>query len=56
MNLTDIQNPDFLKKMSVSELEQLAREIRSFLIQSISKTGGHLASNLVVVDLTIALH
>lgn len=56
MNLTDIQNPDFLKKMSVSELEQLAREIRSFLIQSISKTGGHLASNLGVVDLTIALH
>ena len=55
MNLTDIHNPDFLKKMSVSELEQLAREIRSFLIQSISKTGGHLASNLGVVDLTIAL-
>ena len=56
MKLTDIQNPDFLKRMKTEELEQLAAEIRSFLIQSISKTGGHLASNLGVVDLTIALH
>ena len=56
MNLSDIHNPDFLKKMSVDELEGLASDIRAFLIQSISKTGGHLASNLGVVDLTIALH
>ena len=55
-NLNNIQNPEFLKKMTVKELEQLAGEIRSFLITNISKTGGHLASNLGVVELTIALH
>ncbi|MGM9940552.1 MAG: 1-deoxy-D-xylulose-5-phosphate synthase [Bulleidia sp.] len=56
MDLTEIRNPDFLKSMSMEELEDLARDIRTFLIHSISKTGGHLASNLGVVELTIALH
>ena len=56
MDLKSIQNPEFLKSMSIDELEQLSGEIRQFLIQSISKTGGHLASNLGVVELTIALH
>ena len=56
MNLDDIQNPSFLKDLSISELNDLAEEIRTFLIESISKTGGHLASNLGVVELTIALH
>ena len=46
----------FLKILSVHDLEILASEIRTFLIQSISKTGGHLSSNLGVVELTIALH
>ncbi len=45
-----------LKSLSVKELEDLAEEIRSFLVHSVSKTGGHLASNLGVVELTIALH
>ena len=49
MNLDDIQNPSFLKDLSISELNDLAEEIRTFLIESISKTGGHLASNLGVV-------
>ncbi len=56
MNLTDIKSPSDIKGLSEKELKQLAREIRDFLIDSISKTGGHLASNLGVVELTIALH
>jgi 1-deoxy-D-xylulose-5-phosphate synthase len=56
MKLTDIQDPKFLKSLSVKEMEDLSAEIRTFLIQSISKTGGHLASNLGVVELTVALH
>ncbi|MBP3892073.1 MAG: 1-deoxy-D-xylulose-5-phosphate synthase [Solobacterium sp.] len=56
MDLTNIQDPTFLKTLSISELNELAQEIRTFLVQSISKTGGHLASNLGVVELTIALH
>ncbi len=56
MNLNEIQNPEFLKTMKVGDMYILAQEIRSFLIESISKTGGHLASNLGVVELTIALH
>ncbi len=56
MNLNDIQDPSFLKELSISELNELASDIRLFLIESIAKTGGHLASNLGVVELTIALH
>lgn len=57
MNILDqIHNPSDLKKLSESQLPQLCREIRSFLVQSVSKTGGHLASNLGVVELTVALH
>jgi 1-deoxy-D-xylulose-5-phosphate synthase len=56
MKINDIQNPDFLKNLSISELKQLSKDIRSFLIENVSKTGGHLSSNLGVVELTIALH
>ena len=56
MNLNDIHDPSFLKTMNVHEMEELAGDIREFLIQTISRTGGHLASNLGVVELTIALH
>lgn len=56
MNLTDIQSPSDIKGMSISELEDLAAEIRRFLVENIAKTGGHLASNLGVVELTIAAH
>src|SRR5690606_1577801 len=45
-----------LKSLSIDELEQLAGEIRQFLIEQLSVTGGHLAPNLGVVELTIALH
>ena len=56
MVLDKIQKPNDIKKLSDSELDILAEEIREFLIESISKTGGHLASNLGVVELTMALH
>jgi 1-deoxy-D-xylulose-5-phosphate synthase len=56
MDLTSIQNPSFLKNKSIKQLEQLSEEIREFLIQQLSETGGHIAPNLGVVELTIALH
>ena len=54
--LEKIDNPEDLKKLNISQKEQLAREIREKIIDVVSKTGGHLASNLGVVELTIALH
>ena len=45
-----------IKKLNSEELECLAGEIREFLVEKVSKTGGHLASNLGVVELTMALH
>lgn len=54
--LDRINSPDDIKKLSVTELEQLADEIRSELIDTVSRTGGHLASNLGVVELTLAIH
>ncbi|MDT8337548.1 MAG: 1-deoxy-D-xylulose-5-phosphate synthase N-terminal domain-containing protein, partial [Candidatus Izemoplasmatales bacterium] len=56
MNLLEIKDPQFLKTLSIKELNELSNEIRLFLIDQISKTGGHLSSNLGVVELTIALH
>lgn len=56
MDLKKIQDPSFLKKLSIEELNVLANDIRLFLIDSLSETGGHLSSNLGVVELTIALH
>ncbi|MCC3379714.1 1-deoxy-D-xylulose-5-phosphate synthase [Paenibacillus farraposensis] len=56
MLLPHIKQPGDLKSLSVEELVSLAEEIRSFLIEKLSVTGGHLASNLGVVELTIALH
>lgn len=52
----EFNNPKHIKKLNMSQLEQLASEIRTFLVESLSKTGGHLASNLGVVELTLALH
>jgi 1-deoxy-D-xylulose-5-phosphate synthase len=56
MRITDIDSPSQIKTLSVKQLEELARDIRSFLISSISHTGGHLSSNLGVVELTLAMH
>ena len=54
--LETINSPADVKALSLDELKQLAEEIRQFLISVISKTGGHLAPNLGVVELTLALH
>lgn len=54
--LEKINSPADLKTLSVPELEQLAGEIRQFILNSVSKAGGHLASNLGAVELTLALH
>ncbi len=54
--LNSINSPDDLRKLNRDELATLASELRAFLVESVSKTGGHLASNLGVVELTIALH
>lgn len=56
ISIKDIKNPKFLKKLKINELEQLSIDIRNYIIDSVSKTGGHLSSNLGVVDLTIAIH
>ena len=54
--LEKIQKPNDIKKLPADQLPALAEEIREFIIASLSKTGGHLASNLGVVELTIAMH
>ncbi len=56
MKLPQLKQPEQLKSLSVDELTTLAAEIRQFLIEKLSVTGGHLASNLGVVELTLALH
>ena len=54
--LSDIKSPADLKGLSDTQLDQLSGEIRSFLIEQVSKSGGHLGPNLGVVELTIAIH
>ena len=54
--LDKINNPKDLKKLNVLEKQELAKEIREYLLEIVSSNGGHLASNLGVVELTIALH
>ena len=54
--LKSIQSPADLKRLQPAQMAELAEEIRAFLIQTLSKTGGHLGPNLGVVELTLALH
>lgn len=57
MSLLDSVNaPSDIKKMNNKELEELCSDIREFLVETVSETGGHLASNLGVVELTVAMH
>ena len=56
MDVKKIKNPKFLKKLKINELEELSNDVRKFIIKSVSITGGHLSSNLGIVDLTIAIH
>jgi 1-deoxy-D-xylulose-5-phosphate synthase len=54
--LQQINSPQDLKKLSIAQLDKLAEEIRVFLLKTVANTGGHLASNLGIVELTLALH
>src|SRR5260370_28140371 len=54
--LDSIESPADIKRLNYAQLAELAEEIRAFLIQSLSKTGGHLGPNLGVVELTLAMH
>jgi len=54
--LEQVNTPDDLKKLTVDQLKTLADDIRQLILSSVSKTGGHLASNLGVVELTLAMH
>lgn len=54
--LNHIKSPKDIRAFNHSELEQLAAELRSFIINSVSETGGHLGPSLGVIELTLALH
>ena len=54
--LSRIDSPADVRRLARAELKQLAVELREFLLQSVSRTGGHLSSNLGTVELTVALH
>lgn len=54
--MEEINDPSFLKQLSRRQLEELCKDMREFIIDSLSKTGGHLSSNLGVVELTVAMH
>lgn len=56
IDLLNIKDPSFLKELNPLQLIELSEEIRSFIIEKVSKTGGHLSSNLGTVELTIAIH
>lgn len=56
MNILDIKDPSFLKQLNEKELNEVCADIRNFLLESISKTGGHFSSNLGSIELTVALH
>ena len=56
MILETIHSPQDVKALDRGQLPQLCQELREFLIQHVSKTGGHLASNLGAVELTVAIH
>lgn len=56
MDIGKIHGPEFVKQLSYPELSELADDIRKYIIENVSKTGGHLSPNLGVVELTLALH
>jgi 1-deoxy-D-xylulose-5-phosphate synthase len=56
MKIEDIQSPEFLKQCTIEELNTLCDHIRTFIIDHVSQTGGHLSANLGVVELVVAMH
>lgn len=55
-DILNIKSPDFLKDLNINQLNELCSDIRTFIIDNVSKTGGHLSSNLGVIEATVALH
>ena len=55
-DILNIKSPEFLKDLNVDQLNELCQDIRQFIIENVSKTGGHLSSNLGVIEATVALH
>ena len=55
-DIDKITDPSFIKNLSTKEMQVLCQDIRTFLIDSLSKTGGHVSSHLGVVELTVAMH
>ena len=56
MKINELKHPNQLKNLSVNELNELCQQIRTFLIENISHTGGHLGSNLGIVETCVAMH
>ncbi|MDD3808715.1 MAG: 1-deoxy-D-xylulose-5-phosphate synthase [Erysipelotrichaceae bacterium] len=56
MNVKEIKDPHFLKELNLEQLEDLCCDLRKFTINSVAKTGGHLSSNLGIVELTVGMH
>lgn len=56
MDINEIKDPTFLKQLNYKEMNTLAKDIRSFIIENVSQTGGHLSSNLGTRELIMALH
>ena len=56
INLEQINDPSFIKNLTPGELEELVKEIRTFILEKVSKNGGHLSSNLGTVELIVAMH
>ena len=55
-NINDIKSPDFIKELKIEQLNSLCADIRSFILDNVSKTGGHLSSNLGSVEAIVAMH
>ena len=55
-NINDIKSPDFIKDLNIEQLNNLCADIRSFILENVSKTGGHLSSNLGSVEAIVAMH
>ena len=56
MKINEINSPDFLKKLKLNELNILCKDIRTFIVENVANTGGHLSANLGVVELIVAMH
>ena len=56
MDVSEIRTPSDLRPLGYNELDQLAADIREFIVDAVSEVGGHLGSNLGAVELTLALH